>query len=207
MINLPQKAYIGRLMPKEAFYKQLDLTAAVKESFVRDIQRIRLEYSLSADSLNLEATDTLSEILILSIQLREREYDGKILENIARQNSHKLLFLLQYEDEVQAALYQAKLYKNTWQKESEAEIEIRGRTLPDIWQGFVEQIALEEEVIQADNLSLEERLKRQERINALEKEIAALERKVRKEAQPKTKFDLYLQLQNKRGELEALKNG
>ena len=53
MIEFPVSTRIHKRLPKEAFYKRLTLSAALKEKFVDDIERIVIENSLSNNSLNL----------------------------------------------------------------------------------------------------------------------------------------------------------
>ncbi|MDO3409888.1 DUF4391 domain-containing protein [Saccharibacillus sp. CPCC 101409] len=59
----------------------------------------------------------------------------------------------------------------------------------------------------ADNLPLEELLERKSRIEALGRECLRLETKVRKEKQYNRQVELNMQLQRKRKELAALRNG
>ena len=114
MICFPSTAYVGRRMPKEAFYKQLSLAADVRQSFVSDVQRITMEYVLTPESIHVDICDDLKEILILELQMKGTDSDYRIIENIARQNQHKILFHLKYDTKEQLALYQGKLYKTDW---------------------------------------------------------------------------------------------
>ena len=182
-------------MPKEAFYRQLNLSLELREKFVSDVQRITVEYSLTAESLHIDKSDDLLEILVLTIRLKKKAFDNRIVETIARQNKHKLVFCLNYGDQEQLALYSGKLYKTQWRPATGGMLEARGRTLPEIWNGFVEQIALADETPTTSEVSIEDRLRRQEHIAKLQKEMAKLERLARKETQPKKKFELYQQIQ------------
>lgn len=142
MIAFPSTAHVGKTMPKDAFYRQLNLSPELKEKFVSDVRRITMEYVLTAESINVDKSDELAEILVLTIQLKKQEFDNRIVETIARQNKHKLVFLLTYEDQQQLALYSSKLYKTSWMPAEEMKLEARGQNIPAIWEGFVEQIAL-----------------------------------------------------------------
>ena len=154
--------------------------------------------------VNVDKSDELAEILVLTIQLKKQEFDNRIVETIARQNKHKLVFLLAYEDQQQLALYSSKLYKTPWMPAEEIKLEARGQSIPAIWEGFVEQIALTEEKPAAAPMSIEERLRRQEQIAKLRKDMEKLENKTRKEIQPKKKFELYQQVQALRKQLEEI---
>ncbi len=207
MIRFPSTAYVGRTMPKEAFYKQLNLSAELREKFVSDVRRITMEYALTAESIHVDKSDELLEILVLTIQLKKQSLDYRIVETIARQNKHKLIFVLDFEGEQQLALYSGKLYKTPWLPAAEIKLDARGANIPEIWTGFIEQIALTDEKPAAAPLSIEERLRRQEQIEKLRKEIAKLEQRTRKEMQPKIKFELYQQMQKLKKQLEEIENG
>lgn len=207
MIQLPSATTVGRVLPKEAFYQHLTLSGDLKEKFVADIKRITLSNSLTAATLNLEAGNEITEILVLTVELKKQQFDGRIVENIARQNSHKLLFLLRFEEKARLAVYYAKLYTTAWVPDDEITLQVKGFTLDAVWQGFLEQIALRDgltEVLPGEDFDT--RLQRQERILKLQKEIERLEKQTQHEVQPKKKFALYQQLQELNKKLEDTKN-
>ena len=208
MIDFPAATVVHRKMSKEAFYKHLPLTKTLKDKFVSDIDRIYVENSLTKNNLNLTSDSEVQEILLLSIALKKQEFDAKIIEAIAKQNPHKLVFLLTFEGSSQLALYHGKLYRTAWMPSEEVVLSANGYSLGEIWDGLIEQIALHEE--RAKNVagrSIDERLALQERIVKLEKLIAKTEAAAWKEQQPKKRFELYSKLQGYKKELEELKNG
>ena len=208
MIEFPTATVVHRRMPKEAFYKHLPLTKVLKDKFVSDVDRIVVENSLTKENLNLTTDSEIKEILLLSISLKKQEFDGKVIEAIAKQNPHNLVFLLIYEDSRQLALYHGKLYRTEWMDAAEIQLQLRGFSLDEIWDAFIEQIALyEERAENADALSMEERLALQEQIVKLEKLIAKTEIAAWKEQQPKKQFELYTRLRGYKQELDKLKNG
>lgn len=208
MVEFPTTTVVHRRMPKEAFYKHLPLTKVLKDKFVSDVDRIVVENSLTKESLNLTIDSEIKEILLLSISLKKQEFDGKVIETIARQNPHNLVFLLIYEDSRQLALYHGKLYRTDWMDAAKIQLQLRGFSLDEIWDAFIEQIALyEERANHADTLSVDERLALQEQILKLEKLIAKTETAAWKEQQPKKQFELYTRLRGYKQELDKLKNG
>ena len=207
MIEFPVSTRIHKRLPKEAFYKRLTLSAALKEKFVDDIERIVIENSLSNNSLNLTAESEIKEILLLSIALKKQEFDGKVAEAIARQNPHKLVFLLTCEDKQQLALYHSKLYRTEWMSSDEITLDLNGSSLDEIWSSFIEQIALyKERAENVGSLSVDERLALQEQITKLEKLIKKTEAAAWKEQQPKKKFELYTKLKEYKRKMDELRN-
>lgn len=208
MISLPESTRLHRRMPKEAFYGNLQLNPAVKSAFVSDLERIYIEYGLSKENLHLPLDSDVEVIYLMMLELKKMEYDPRILEAIARQNPHRLIFLLVYEDQVRLAIYQGKLYTSDWLQGSELKLNADGQSMREIWDSFVEQIALKEEQPGAQpGLSVEERLKRQERILKLEQNIEKTEAAAWREKQPHKRFELHQRVQKLKQELEDLKNG
>ena len=208
MIEFPAATAVHRRLPKEAFYKHLPLTKILKEKFVSDVDRIVVENSFTKENLNLAADAEIKEIMLLSISLKNQEFDGKVIEAIARQNPHKLVFLLSFEDQQQLAIYHNKLYRTLWMDHDEIALKLQGYSLDEIWDSFIEQIALyEERAEQTDALSIEDRLAIQDQILKLEKQINKTENAMWKEQQPKKKFELHTRLREYQKKLEDLKHG
>ena len=208
MIEFPAATAVHRRLPKEAFYKHLPLTKILKEKFVSDVDRIVVENSFTKENLNLASDAEIKEIMLLSISLKNQEFDGKVIEAIARQNPHKLVFLLSFEDQQQLAVYHNKLYRTLWMKHDEIVLKLQGYSLDEIWDSFIEQIALyEERAEQTEDLSIEDRLEIQDQILKLEKQIDKTENAMWKEQQPKKKFELHTRLREYQKKLEDLKHG
>jgi hypothetical protein len=208
MINFPQSTVVHRRLPKEAFYKHLPLTAAVKAKFVSDVDRIQVENTLTKDNLNLGKESEIKEILLLSITLKKQDFDGKIVEAIARQNLHKLVFLLVYEDQRQLAVYHSKLYRSAWVQEKDLDLVLQGSTLNEIWDDLVRQIAISSEaLLKEENQSIEDQLRNQDEINRLNKLIEKTEAAAWKEQQPKKRFELYTRLQDYKRQMEEITHG
>lgn len=208
MIDLPEATKVNRRLPKEAFYKKLALNTVIKDKFVSDVERIVVENSLTKENLNLSDDAEVKEILLLSLTLKKPEIDNRILEAIARQNPHKLVFLVVYEDKRQLTLYSSKLYKTAWINDSALQLRASGFNLDQIWNDLIEQIALHEERAESVSaLPIGERLALQEQIIKLEKKIEKLEADLMKEQQPRKKFDKFTKLQKYQKELENMKHG
>ena len=208
MIEFPAATAVHRRLPKEAFYKHLPLTKILKEKFVSDVDRIVVENSFTKENLNLASDAEIKEIMLLSISLKSQEFDGKVIEAIARQNPHKLVFLLSFENQQQLAVYRNKLYRTVWMDHDEIALKLQGYSLDEIWDSFIEQIALyEERAEKTADLSIEERLEIQDQILKLEKQTDKTEKAMWKEQQPKKKFELHTRLREYQKKLEDLKHG
>ncbi|MHC6247453.1 DUF4391 domain-containing protein [Lactobacillus delbrueckii] len=207
MIDFPESTKTNRRIPKEAFYKHLSLSTALKSKFVSDISRIVAENSLTKGNLNLVKDSEIKEILLLSIELKEQDYDQRIIRAIAKGNPHKLVFLISYEDQRQLAVYYQKLYLTEWMPENKVELHLSGDRLEDIWSGLVRQIVIGPDVQISSNMSLDDQLDRLDEIKLLQQRIKKLEKAAWGETQPKKKFALYQDLKKHKDQLEVLKRG
>lgn len=207
MITFPDATVVNRILPKEAFFKRLTLNNELREKFVSDVKRITVKNSLTAQTLHLVPGRSVSEILVLVIELKKREFDPRILESIARQNPHKLVFLLCHGDSARLALYYGKLYTTSWQEPSQLSLSAKGLNLDAIWDSFLEQIVLAEERNPPADLSVNERIKRHELLQKLQKELDKAKKLTWAEKQPKKKFELYQQVQALKAQMEEIING
>lgn len=208
MIDFPNDTVVHKRLPKESFYRHLPLSSTLKKKFISDVDRIVVENSLTKRSLNLDKDSKIKEIMLLSITFKKQNFDGKIVEAIARQNPHKLIFLLVYEEERQLAVYHSKLYRTEWMREENLELTLTGKTLDEIWDDLVRQIAISSEfVLQRKDQSIDEQLKSQDEIDRLNKLIKKTETAAWKEQQPKKRFELYSKLKDYQKELEEITNG
>lgn len=208
MIEFPAATAVHRRLPKEAFYKHLPLTKILKEKFVSDIDRIVIENSFTKENLNLASDAEIKEIMLLSISLKNQNFDGKVIKAIARQNPHKLVFLLNFKNQQQLAVYHNKLYRTLWMDHDKITLKLQGYSLDEIWDSFIAQIALYKECAKETvDLSIEDRLAIQDQILKLEKQIAKTENAMWKEPQPKKKFELHTRLREYQKKLEDLKHG
>jgi hypothetical protein len=193
----PVATEINRILPKEVFYQRLDLSTELKARFVADIKHISIANSLTAENLNVKSGSEVKEILLIVVDLKTNDFEYRLIEQIARQNQHQLVFRLRYEGQEQLVLYFNKLYKTEWQTINGQDYDFSGSfSLDDIWAGFVRQIALQQEILpQNDGAEIEKLLERQEHILKLQKDIDKMEKQTRTEKQPKKKFALYTEMQ------------
>lgn len=208
MLNFPESTKVHKRIPKEAFYRHLPLSAALKEKFVSDVETIIIANSLKKGNLNLAEDSDVREIILLSIKLKKQDFDRKIVEAIARQNLHKLVFLLVYKDKCQLAVYHGKLYRTEWIKEKDLTLTLSGNTLAEIWDDLIRQIAISSEaVLNQKDHTVNEQLKIQDKMNRLNKLIQKTEKAAWKEEQPKKRFAIYTKLKEYKTQLEELTNG
>ena len=146
----------------------------------------------------------IKEVLLLQIELKKHDFDSKLIETIAKQNSHKLVFLLRFDKYSKLAVYYKQLYIGKWKPFEELSLVLKGNSVNEVWLSFVEQIALDESnaISKSD---LDHKLELQNKAKALEKEIAKLDTAIRKERQPNRKFELHKKMMELEKSLKALR--
>lgn len=192
MLNFPASTQINRFIPKETFADKLDLTPRLKESLKDDIKKFTIINELSPRSVNIEKGEAVTGIFVMEVLLKERNIDFKIIEAVAKQNKNKILFMLRHEQTARFAIFHSKLYCSEWSDTDGLKCDIIGLNLDEVWENLVEQIAvvLDAPGSPASDMSIDERLNRQEERLKLQKQSERLEKQARNERQPKKKFEL-----------------
>ena len=82
-----------------------------------------------------------------------------------------------------------RYYRTEWMDEAELPLHLEGLTLDAIYEHFIRQIA-GNDLGGTESTTLKERIEQQKQREQLAKQIAVLEARIRKEKQPKKKFEL-----------------
>lgn len=181
MLDFSERTVFGKVIPKEKFYQHLTLNTKIKNSFVQDIKKIVWANKLSERTTNIERGERVSEIEIIEIYLKNGEIDDGVLEVIAKQIPHKIIFILKYEDKAQMCVYLAKLHKTVWQPENMLVLKIEGMNFDKVWDNFVIGISGLRQENKSD--TAEETVIKSIEREKIAKQIDALTKKMRNEKQ------------------------
>ena len=183
-LGLPRTVLVGRVMPKKAFYEHLATTAAIKEEFVRLIERIEIVAALKETSARIPAGKKIAEVDVLGLYLRPvsdgaREVPYGAIDLIAKSVPNKQLFVCIADDAVKLLVKRDRLYETTWLSQGEAAVELRGANLDERWDSLSSQVVFGD----SGPADFTGRVERKNRIEALRKELAANDKKRRNEKQ------------------------
>ena len=202
MLKLPEVTQLQKSLPKSQIYKKFQLTNAQQTRFDADISRIDIVNEVSSRTIPaIQEGQKVKSFYVLSITLKTKDYESKNIERIAKLIPQNLVFALQYEEDVQLAVFCEKLFTTEWMAETKAVIELTGLNSDEVWENIIKKIEGGE---WDNNLSLEENIDLKERKEKLQKEIDRLEKNARKEVQPKKKFELVSQKRKLEEELKKL---
>ena len=216
MFVLPRTTEFNKRIPKQKFYENLQITPALKKSFVDQIKVIYWRNKIAISTVNLAAGEYVTELEVFTIRLNGGILDEAVLKQIDREVPYHILFLLEYEDKTQAwigykessgsgnmAFKVNRYYHTEWMSAEELPLRMEGLSIDAVYENFVRQIAggaLEGEQTE----TLKESVDRSEKKTMLEKKIAALQAKIRKEKQLNVQMNLNAELKKLKKELEEL---
>jgi hypothetical protein len=210
----PEAAEFGRRVPKEKFYENGHVTTAVRGKFVSEVRSITWAYKLADSTINLPGSTNVPEIQVFHIAAKGGDVADQVLLSIDRAIQYPVVFEITREiaGETQvrmvAALKQltsgaSKLsayYSTGWlSADAERHTLPTAISLPTLYAALLATLTQltarpgEEMSSVADRLTT---------VRRIEREIAALERKLRSEPQLNRKVELRRSLQTKQQELE-----
>ena len=96
---------------------------------------------ISETSVNIKATEGISAIFVLQVELKRKEYNDKNIIMISKLFGQKLLIVLHCENVYQLAIYETRLLKSDWKNEEEISLKLKGLDLGSVWDNFVTQIS------------------------------------------------------------------
>lgn len=217
MLDFPESTIVTKRIPKQKFYDNISITPAMKRVFTENIQQIIWENKIAENTINIAPGKNVTEIEVFRVDLNVKELDQKVLLQIDREIPYHILFILAYEDERQAWIgykeeaqggnneFKVSAYYHTeWIDEKDFKLEINGLDIDKVYENFIVQIAGNTLYKEADE-DLQDAVERSETIKALEKSLAAIEKKARLEVQPRRKFELVQQVNSIKTHIEELK--
>ena len=216
MLGFPASTEFNKKIPKQKFYDNLDISPALRRVFVDQIRLVYWRNKLAASTLNIATGETVTEIEVFEVRLNDPQLDEAVLKQIDKEIPYHILFVLTCNGTAQAwigykeaaasgsnAFKVSRYYHTDWMPEDELHLHIDGLNMDAVYENLVRQIAGDQ--LQTDSgESLKESVERDEKKKQLEKQIAALENKMRKEKQLNRRMEINTELKRLRRNLEVL---
>ena len=225
--NLPESTTFNRRVPKQKFYENCAVSAALKRSFVDEITAIWWRNKLAATTLNLAKGAAVTEIEVFEIELANGHLNEEVLRQMDRMIPYHLLLVLTFETRAQAwigykeasatganAFKVSRYYHTDWMPREALCFSLAGLTLDEVYENLVRNIHAASQPAQTgrdglravawrEDLPISANIARDTARARLEKQIAALEKRARAEKQPKKKFDFVQIIKKLKAELEG----
>ena len=216
MLDFPASTEFNKRIPKQKFYENLDISPALRRVFVDQIRQIIWRNKLAPSTLNIAVGESVTEVEVFELRLNAAQLDEAVLKQIDKEIPYHILFLLTCDGKVQAwigykeaaasgsnAFKVNRYYHTDWIKENDLNISIDGLNMDSVYENLVRQIAGDK--LQTDSgESLKESVERDEKKKQLEKQIAALESKMRREKQLNRLMEMNAELKRMKKKLEAI---
>lgn len=216
MLGLPRSTEFNKRIPKQKFYDNLTVTPALKRFFVGQVRVIYWKNKIAATTTNLAAGQSVQELQVFEIRLNQPSLDEGVLRQIDKEIPYHILYLLEYEEKYQAwiaykeiagsgsAVFKVNQYYHTdWLPEEELPLKLEGLNLDTVYENFVRQIA-GEQLTAAPAESLRDSVERSQQRAALQKQIAKLQVKIRKEKQLNRQVEMNVELRTLKGKKDSL---
>ena len=217
MIGLPKTTEFNKRIPKQKFYENMDISPALKKIFVERVRIIYWKNKIAASTTNLAAGTDVMELEVFEVRLSSPVLDDSLLRQIDKEIPYHILFLLEYQGKYQAwigykeaaasgnkAFKVNGYYHTEWLAEDELPLKLEGLNVDVVYENFVRQIAGDKLKTEAAGESLKESVARDEQKQALQKQIATLQAKIRKEKQLNKQMQMNTELKKLKKELEAM---
>ena len=202
MLGLPRSTEVNRRVAKEKLYTNSTLTTQLRDMIKDQIDSVFWRNKLADSTMAISAGETVAEIQIFEIQLRQRELDKRVLPAIAKAIPYKILFILVFGDEAQLWIEAAGMFYNTdWQPLGGFALKFEGLNLDAVYENLARQISGGRLGTEGD---IEEAVDRDKQRQRLEHDIAALEKKLLREKQFNKQVELNGELKRLRAELERM---
>ncbi len=215
MPGFPASTDFNRRIPKQKFYENLNVSPALRRIFTEQIKTIYWKNKLAPATLNIAPGENVSEIEVFEIRLNQPRLDETVLKQIDAQIPYHILFFLTCGGKAQAwvgykestagnkAFKVARYYHTGWTPENELHFNLNGLDMDAVYESLVRQIA--GDTLQADTgETLKQSVERNEKKMLLEKQIAVLENKIRREKQLNRQMEMNTELKKLRKEKEKL---
>ena len=192
----------NKRISKQKFYENLSVTPATKKAFTEQIKIIYWRNKLAETTLNLAPGEQVTEIEVFEVKLNSPDLDENVLRLIDREIPYHILFLLEYDGKYQAAVgYKEaagsgkaafkvdRYYRTDWLAEEELPLHLEGLTIDAVYENLIRQIA-GDSLSSGEDTTLKESVEQQKQREQIEKRIAVLEAKIKKEKQLNRKMEL-----------------
>ena len=199
MFNLPNQAFIDKFLPKKTFEEKV---INGKKVF-KDISKITLKYKLSPNTINIEKTQNIAEILIFEIILNEKNIPKNAIKTIDELVVFPKLYVFKYKDEFCYGVFykeEKKYFFSNWNETKE--FNFNHTNLEKVYENLI-KIFFKSEASTIQN-DFKKSFQIENKIQNLKKEIEVLENKIKKEKQFKNKLLLSGQLTPLKNQLQTI---
>jgi hypothetical protein len=210
----PAAAKFGSRVPKEKLYEHGNISSALRDKFVSQVQRITWAYKLAESTINLPGNTSVREIQVFQIETKTGDVADQVLSAIDKAVPYPLIFEITRVTAGEPRVRMVAAYKQLSSGNSKlsayystgwllADTQRQSLPtaigLPTLYAAILEPL-MPLTVRPGEEMS--EVVDRLEVLRKIEREITALERKLRSEPQLNRKIELRRILKTRQHEIE-----
>ena len=153
-LKFPRTTLVGKPVPKNAFYKHLEVNAKIKQHFVEDVASINWLYKLGPSTIHVEDGKLVHEIVVFSAVLKSKDCPNDVFLFIDRNMPRHVVFILEYEDRYKVLLnYKAwkdgqnsqfdmiKTFATDWLTAERLLLTLEGQTMDALYEAMAGQVS------------------------------------------------------------------
>jgi len=215
LFHYPKQAAFERVLPKNKIYEHAKPSSALREQFIRQIDKIVWQYKLSPETVNLPARPAVPEIQIFSIALKMPELSEDVLRCIDQAIPLPIFYQLTFEDRIKVkAAYKRPsdadaskwvidgYFETDWQLSDTERVELPvALDLAGLYEQMLRRIM---PLPPRAGETLKAQVERLGQIHSKQNECRKMEARLHKEQQFNRKVELNAQLRNLKKQLETL---
>lgn len=103
-LKFPRTTIVGKPVPKNAFYKHLEVNAKIKQHFVDDVVSIHWLYKLAPSTINVEDGKQVHEIVVFSAELKSKGCPDDVFLFIDQNMPRHVVFILEFDNRYKVLL-------------------------------------------------------------------------------------------------------
>lgn len=211
--DLPKATLVDKVIPKNTFHAMMK--GKVKKQLTDIVSKITWKHKLSSETINLPG-DSLEEIQIFELKLKSKTYIREVTDVIDKNIPYAIIFVITFDDEcyfstsfkhnnpqnLDTAVIDCVLHSE-WAPNNRIHYKLTlSNTLDDVLKSFcLELMSVKHS---AHDFSTEQLINFINEKSALEKEISALDNKIKSCKQFNLKVELNTQKNQKAKRLERL---
>ena len=153
-LKFPRTTIVDKPVPKNAFYKHLEVNAKMKQHFVDDVVSIHWLYKLAPSTINVEDGKLVHEIVVFSAVLKDKDCPDDVFLFIDRNMPRHVVFILEYDNRYKVLLnYKAwkdgqnsqfdiiKTFATDWLTAERLLLTLEGQTMDALYEAMAGQVS------------------------------------------------------------------
>lgn len=153
-LKFPRTTIVGKPVPKNAFYKHLEVNAKMKQHFVDDVVSIHWLYKLAPSTINVEDGKRVHEIVVFSAILKSKDCPDNVFLFIDQNMPRHVVFILEYDNRYKVLLnYKEwkdgqngqfkiiKTFTTQWLTDNQLSLTLEGQNMDALYEAMAGQVS------------------------------------------------------------------